>query len=79
MDLKSIKRHGGSRTLSLEDEEEIAGEHEDEKEQIKELRESSFGSVGFTRHSGEMANYNSYSEEETEEGGPGTKTGAFPS
>uniref|UniRef100_A0A3Q0S3U3 Homeobox domain-containing protein n=1 Tax=Amphilophus citrinellus TaxID=61819 RepID=A0A3Q0S3U3_AMPCI len=79
-DLQSIKRHVGSHTLSPEDEEEIAEEHEDEKEEIEDLSEGSFSSVGFARNSGgEMGNYNSYSEEETEQGGPRTKTGVFPS
>ncbi|XP_047457168.1 motor neuron and pancreas homeobox protein 1-like [Mugil cephalus] len=67
-----------SQSSSLEDEDEIEGEDEDEKEEIEVLRESSLSSVSFIRRAERgMGNYSSYSEEE--DGGPGTRSGAFPS
>lgn len=78
MDIESIKPHGSSHSSSLEDEDEIEGEDEDEKEELEVQSESSLGSVSFIRHAGRgTGNYSSYSEEE--DGGPGTRSEAFPS
>lgn len=65
------KPQSDSHSSSLEDEEEIDEEDEDEK--------SSVGPVVFMRHTGGgPMNYSSYSEEELEEGGRGTKSDVFP-
>uniref|UniRef100_UPI0037E812E0 motor neuron and pancreas homeobox protein 1-like n=1 Tax=Semicossyphus pulcher TaxID=241346 RepID=UPI0037E812E0 len=73
------KPQNDSHSSSLEDEEDIDGQDEDEKEEIDVLRGGSLGPVVFMRHAGGGAvNYSSYSEEEQEEGGPGTRSGVFP-
>ncbi|XP_059199327.1 motor neuron and pancreas homeobox protein 1-like [Centropristis striata] len=79
MDIHSTQPQSDSHSSSLEDEEEIEGDDEDEKEEIEVLRAGSLGAVGFMRHAGgETGNYSSYSEEELEEGGSRTRSGAFP-
>lgn len=78
IDVHGAKPQNDSHSSSLEDDEEIEGEEEDEKE-IEVLRAGSLGSVGFMRHvGGGTGNYSSYSEEELEEGGPRTRSGVFP-
>uniref|UniRef100_A0A672IGW4 Motor neuron and pancreas homeobox protein 1-like n=1 Tax=Salarias fasciatus TaxID=181472 RepID=A0A672IGW4_SALFA len=77
IDTQSIKSRGGSH--SLDDEEEIEDEDEEDKEEIQVLSSGSLSSAAFTRHMGGVTgNYSSYSEEEMEEGGLGTRRGAFP-
>ncbi|XP_054471947.1 motor neuron and pancreas homeobox 1-like [Anoplopoma fimbria] len=78
-DIHSTKPQSDSHSSSLEDEEEIEGDEEDDKEEIEVLRAGSLGSVGFMRcPGGGTANYSSYSEEELEEGGSRTRSGVFP-
>ncbi|XP_041857051.1 motor neuron and pancreas homeobox protein 1-like [Melanotaenia boesemani] len=79
MDTHSIKPHGGSLSSSPEDEEEIEGEEEYEKEDMRSLREGSLGPVGFTMHpGGGLGNYSCYSEEEIDEKASGNRKGVFP-
>ncbi|CAG5865405.1 unnamed protein product [Menidia menidia] len=78
MDIHSIKPHGDSLSSGPEDEEEIEGENEFEKEEIG-MRGGSLGSMGFTKVAGGGSrSYSSYSEDEIEERAPGKRTGVFP-
>ncbi|XP_058478628.1 motor neuron and pancreas homeobox 1-like [Solea solea] len=71
MDTHSAKSQGDSHSSSLEDEEELDGEVEDENEETEVLRASSLGSVGCTRLDiGGIGNYSTYSEEQ--------RSGVFP-
>ncbi|XP_034550064.1 motor neuron and pancreas homeobox protein 1-like [Notolabrus celidotus] len=73
------KPQSDSQSSGLEDEEEIDGEDVDEREEIEVLGEGSLSPIVFMRHAGGGggASYSSYSEEELEEGGPGTRSAAF--
>lgn len=73
------KPQSDSQSSDLEDEEEIDGEDVDEKEEIEVMGGDSLSPVVFMRHAGRRgaANYSSYSEEELEEGGLGTRSTAF--
>lgn len=60
-----VRPQGDSHSSSLEDEEELEGVDEDEKEETDVLRAGSLGSVGFMRNAmGETRNYKSYLDEE---------------
>lgn len=79
LDIHGAKPQGDSQSSSFEDEEELEGVEEDEKEETGVLRESSLGSVGFIRAAiGSTGNYSSYSEEELDEGDPRTRSAVFP-
>lgn len=65
-----------SHSSGLEDEEELEGEDDVDKEETEVLRAGSLGPVGFMRR--ESGHYSSYTEEELEEGGPRTRSGVFP-
>lgn len=78
LDIIGDKPQADSQSSSFEDEEELEGVDEDEKEQTEVLRDSSFGSVGFIRHAGSTENYCSYSEEELEEGDHRTRSAVLP-
>ncbi|KAG7241731.1 hypothetical protein INR49_025196 [Caranx melampygus] len=66
---------GDSHSSSLEDEEELEGVDEDEKEEKDVLRAGSLGPVGFMRHAmGGSRNYNSYLDEKL---GEGTRSRVF--
>lgn len=69
MDIHTARPQGDSHSSSLEDEEELEGVDEDEKEEADVLRAGSLGPVGFMRHAmGGTRNYNSYLDEELGEG-----------
>lgn len=79
LDIHGAKPQGDSQSSSFEDEEELEGVDEDEKEETEVLSESSLGSVGFIRHAiGSTENYSSYSEEELDDGEPRTRSAVFP-
>ena len=75
MDVHGMKPQNDSHSSSLEDEEEFEREGKDEKNEMGALRAGSLAPVGFLRNG--TLNYDSYSEDELEEGGAQARTGVL--